>query len=117
MIFSHLFILCARPFDQKLGSSLIYSFYLHTTSRQKYVIVFHLFFLCAQPFDEKIGSPLIYCFYLYTTIRPKLGRAQSYSLIYSFRNCANILFAIFMAVLPLYFVGAISGSTAFISQC
>ena len=38
-------------------------------------------------------------------------RGYSYSLIYFFLNCANISFAIFMAVLPLYFVRSISGST------
>ena len=41
---------CARSVDQKLIPSLIYFFYLHTTIRQKYMIIFHLFFLCAQPF-------------------------------------------------------------------
>ena len=106
---------CARPFDLKLGSSLIYFFHLHTTIRQKYMIVFHLFFLCAKPFDQKLGSSLIhFFFYLYTTIQPKLSRGHSYSLIYPFFNCANISFAIFMTVLPLYFVRSISGSTAFI---
>ena len=53
---------CARPFDLKLGSSLIYFFHLHTTIRQKYMIVFHLFFLCAQPFDQKSGSSLVHFF-------------------------------------------------------
>ena len=41
-------------------------------------------------------------------------RDHSYSLIYSFLNCADVLFAIFKAVLPLYFVRSISGSIAFI---
>ena len=88
----HLFFLCARPFEQKLGSSLIYFFYLHTTIQQKYMIVFLLFFLCAQPFDQKLGSSSMYFFHLYTTIQPKLGRGHSYFLIYSFLNCANIWF-------------------------
>ena len=45
----------ARPFDQKLGSSLIYFIYLHKTIRQKYLIFFLSSVLC-----------------LYTTIRPKI---------------------------------------------
>ena len=43
---------CARPFDQKLRSALIY------------------FFICTLPFDQKLRSSLIYFFYLHTTIRP-----------------------------------------------
>ena len=35
MIVFHLFFLCARPFDQKSGSSLIYFFNLYTTIRPK----------------------------------------------------------------------------------
>ena len=42
------------PYDQKLGSQLIYFFYMHTTIRQKYMVLFHLIFL------------------LCTTIRPKI---------------------------------------------
>ena len=108
------FFICVRTFNLKLGSSLICFFHLHTTIRQKYTIFFHLFFLCARSFLEKLGSSLIYFFCLYTAIQPKLGRGHSYSLIYSFLNCANISFAIFMAVLHLYFVRFISGSTTFI---
>ena len=145
----HLFLLCARPFEQKLGSSLIYFFYLHTTIRQKYMTLFHLFFLCARPFDQQLSSSLIYFFCLHsiirqkiygplsfilslcTTIWPKIRilinlfllfvhdhstkiRGHSYSLIYFFLNCANILFAVFMAVRPLYFVLSNSDSAAFI---
>ena len=46
----------------KLGSSLIYFFYLDTTIWQKYMIVFHLFFLCAWPFNQKLGSSLLLFF-------------------------------------------------------
>ena len=35
----------APLFDQNLGSTLIYFFYLHTTIRQKYMVLFHLFFM------------------------------------------------------------------------
>ena len=47
-------LFCTRPFDQKLGSSLIYVFYVHTTIRSKYVVFLYLLFL------------------LWTTIRPRL---------------------------------------------
>ena len=89
------------------------------------LVLFHIFFLFARPFDQKLGSSLIYFFYLYTTIRPKIRvlnnlfllfvhdhstkRDHSYTLIYSVLNCANISFAIFMAILSLYFVRYIHG--------
>ena len=77
-----------RQFDQNLGLPLIYFFHLQTTIRQKYKI-FHLFFL---------RYSLIYFFY---------------SLIYSFINCADILFALSLAVLPLHFVHYIQSSTSY----
>ena len=77
------FFICTRPFDQKLGSSLINLFYLYTAIRPKmrvlidlffylrttiqpnYKVLFHLFysFLSARSFDQKLGSPLIYFFH------------------------------------------------------
>ena len=36
---------CARPNDQKLGSSLIYFFCVHTTIQPNYMVLFYLFFL------------------------------------------------------------------------
>ena len=79
---------------------------------------FHLFFLYARPYNQKLGSSLIYFFYLYTTIRPKL-EGHSYSQIYSFLNCANILFAVLplcfsATIIPLYFVHYIHRSAALI---
>ena len=72
-----------------------------------------ILFLCTA-IQSKIRVLITFFFYLYTaTIRPKLGRGHSYSLIHSFL-IANILFAIFMTVLSLYFVRSISGSTVFI---
>ena len=114
MIFIHLILLCAQPFDQKLESSLIFFFHLHTTARQKYMIVFHLLFLCARPFNQKLEPSLICCFFLFIHNHSTKVRGHSYSFIYSFLNCSNILFAIFMALLSLYFVCSISGSVAFI---
>ena len=61
----------ARPFDQNLESSpLIYFFYVHTTIRQKYMVLFHLVF-CARPFVQKLESSLIYFFHLHKTIQQK----------------------------------------------
>ena len=45
---------CARPFDQKLGFSLIHFFYLHTTVQPKYMVFFHLFFLLCTTIEPKI---------------------------------------------------------------
>ena len=45
-------VFCARPFDQKLGSSLIYLLYLYTTIRPKVRVLTDYFF------------------YLHTTIQP-----------------------------------------------
>ena len=63
-----LFILslfCARSFDQKLGSSSIYLFYLYMTIRPKIRVPINLFFLFVHNYSTKVGS-------------------HSYSLIYSF---------------------------------
>ena len=130
-------------------SILIYFFYLHTTIRQKYMMLFHfilsfcttirpkikvlidLCILVAHNHSTKIYDRFSFILSLCTTIRPKIRvfynlfflfmhdhstkvRGHSYSLIYSFLNCATILFAIFMAVLLLHFVCSISGSTTFI---
>ena len=57
---------------------------------------------------------LINSFFLFVHVHSTKVRGHSYSLIYSFLNCANILFAIFMVVLPLYFAFSFSGSTDFI---
>ena len=82
-------LFCARPFDQKLGSSLIYLFYLyttirpkirvlidlvfylHTTSRPNYLL-FHLLFLQRTTILPKIRVHIDLFFYLHTTIWPKI---------------------------------------------
>ena len=56
---------CAWPFDQKLGSSLIYFVYLHTTIRLKYMFPFYLYFL------------------LYTTVRSKIKVLISLFLLFA----------------------------------
>ena len=81
---------CARPFDPKLGSTLIYFSYLHMTIRQKYMVLFHLFLLLCTTIRQKymvlfylflvlcttirpkVRVSLICLFYLYTSIRPKI---------------------------------------------
>ena len=60
-----------KPFDQNLGSPLIYFFYMHTTIRQKCMILFHLIFLLCTTIRPKIRSTLIYFSYLHTTIQQK----------------------------------------------
>ena len=119
---SFFFFFCARWFELKFGSSLIYLFHLHRTIRQNYMIFFHLFFRCARPFDQKLESSLIYFFYLYTTnIRLKLGRGRLlfnsffpycqyfvchilssttliFLAVYSWKCCSCILYVIFMAI-------------------
>ena len=62
----------ARPFDQNLGSPLIYLFYMYATIRQKYMVFFHLIFLFCTTIRTKIRVLIdLYFFYVYATIRPK----------------------------------------------
>ena len=90
------------------------------------MISFYLFFFCARPFDQKLRFLLIY---FCSCTRPFDQSQGLLSLICSFLNCANISFAIFMAVLllylyalflavlPLHFVLYIHSSTTLISVC
>ena len=95
----------------KLESSLIYFFYLYTTIRPKYIVLFDLFFLLCMSIRSKIRVFII-LFRLFVLENSIKTRNHSYFLIYSFQNCANILYAMFMVVLPLYFVHYIDASTA-----
>ena len=52
---------------------------------------------------------LINLFLLFVDDHSTKIRSHSYSLIYSFHNCANIQHAIFMVVMPLDFVRYING--------
>ena len=56
---------------------------------------------------------LIELFLLFAHDYSTKTRGHSYSSIYIFLSCASISFAIFKAVVRLYFVRSISGSTAF----
>ena len=93
--------LSARPFDQKLGSSLIYFFHLDTVIRQKYMIFFLSFilFLCTT-IQSKIRFLIFFFFFLFVRNHSTKVKGHSYSQIFYFLNCTNILFAL----LPLYFV-------------
>ena len=56
-------LFCARPFDQKLGSSLINLFHLYATIRPKIRVPINLiFFASTRLVDQKLGSSLIYFF-------------------------------------------------------
>ena len=57
---SFIFVFFTRPFDQEIGFSLTYFFYLYTIVLQKCMVLFRIFFLCAQPLDQKLGTSLIY---------------------------------------------------------
>ena len=59
---------------------MIYFFYVHTTIRPKYMVLFHLFFLLCTTIRSRLGSSLIYFFYLHTTSRQK----YMFLFIYSF---------------------------------
>ena len=69
IVLFHLFFLCIQPFDKKLGSSLMYSFYLYTTIRSKYYVFLQLFFHFYTTIRPKLRVSLIYLFHLHKTIR------------------------------------------------
>ena len=95
-----------RPFNQNLGLPLIYFFFhLQSTIRQKYKI----FSFCTT-IRPKIRF-LINSIFLFAHGHSTKIRSDTYSLIYFFINCANILFALFVAVLPLHFVSYMQSST------
>ena len=62
----------ARLFDQKLGSSLVYLFYLYTTTWSKIRVLIDLFLLFAHNLSTKIYYCLSFIFSLCTSIRLKI---------------------------------------------
>ena len=78
----------ARPFDQNLGSPLIYFFYVHPTMRPKYMVLFHLFFLQCTTIRPKIRVHIDLFFYLHTTIRP--NHRVLFHLFYSFFTARQV---------------------------
>ena len=131
-VFADLFISFAHGHSTKIYDLLSFIISFCTIIQTKIRVLIDLFLLFAYNHSAKIYDRLSFItslctiirskirvlisffFYLYTTIQPRLGRSHSYSLIYYFLNYANISFSIFTAVLPLYFVRSISGSTVFI---
>ena len=131
MVLFHSFF-CARPFDPKLGSTLIYFSYLHMTIRQKYMVLFHLFLLLCTTIRQKyMIFFLSFILSLCTTIRPK--NRVLINLLFLFVHdhstksdvTLTVLFILFLDVpifrslyswqiLPLYFHRSASGSTALI---
>ena len=124
----HLFysFFSARPFDQKLGSSLIYFFHLHTTIRQKYMIFFlsfilslcttirpknrvliNLLFLFVHDHLTNLGVTLTLLFILFLDV-------SIFRLLYSCQIMPLYFRSLFLAVLPLYFVRYIHSSTTYI---
>ena len=69
-VHTDLFLVCTRPFDQKLGTSLIYFFCLNTTIRPNYRFLFHLFLLQCTTIRPKIEIHIDLFLYLHTTIWP-----------------------------------------------
>ena len=57
-------LFCTRPLDQKLGSSLIYFFRVHTTIRPKYVVFLYLLFLLCTTIRPRLRV-LTYLFFLH----------------------------------------------------
>ena len=90
-----LFLFFPHDHLTKMYGSYSYILSFCTTIQPKIMILIDLFFLLVHNHLTKIR-----------------GHSYSYSLIYYFLNCANILCAIFIVVLPLYFVGSIHFSTA-----
>ena len=117
----HLFysFFSARPFDQKLGSSLIYFFRLHTTIRQKYLTFFlsfihslcttirpknrvliNLLFLFVHDHSTKLGVTLTLLFIFFLDV-------PMFRLLYS--RQVHCMYTIFIGELFLYFVRFIHG--------
>ena len=106
------FLLCKTILLKAAG--LIDLFCLFSLEHSTKLILFRSFFLCPRQFDQKLGSPLCHYFFFFVHDHSTKVRCYSYSLIYSFLNCHKISFAIFMAVLPLYFFRSFSGSAVLI---
>ena len=72
------FFICTRTFDLNIGSSFIYSFFSARPFDQKLGSTLIYFFICTRPFDQIIGSSFIYYFF---SARPSDQKLWS-SLIY-----------------------------------
>ena len=92
--------------------SLLCTIFIRIISSYQNDLFLDLFLLCARDHSTKLYGPLSFILSLVNDHSIKV-RGHSYSLIHSFLNCANVLFAIFKAVLPLYFVRYIQSSTSY----
>ena len=116
-----LFILFAHDYSIKIHGSLSFLFFVHDHSTKNQGLHWFISLFWTRPFDQNIWSFFQLFFLLRTAFRSKIRgliylyllfvldysikiRGHSYSLIYSCLNCTNILYAIFIVVLPLFFV-------------
>ena len=125
-----IYFIFTPPFDQNVESSLIF-FIWKRPFYQNLWFFFIYFFFCARPFDQKLGSHwfisfiwtqlfdqnlwFLFIFIYFSVVHDHSTkiRCHSYSLIYFFLNCGNILDAIFMVVLLLCFLRYFHGSASF----
>ena len=109
---SFILFFSARPIDQKLGSSLIYFFYLHTAIRQKYMLFFLSFTLSLCTTIEPKNKVLINLLFLFGhNYSTELGVTLNLLFIL-FLDVPIVLLLYSWQILPLYFHR--SGSTGFI---
>ena len=104
----------ARPFDQKLESSVIYFFYLHTAIRQKYMLFFLSFILSLCTAVQPKNKVLINLLFLFGhNYWIKLGVTLTL-LFVLFLDVPIFLLLYSWQILPLYFHRSVTGSTGFI---
>ena len=108
MIFFHLFFLCARPFDQKLRSSLIFFFFVHdhsTKVRGHFYYLIYSFLNCDNISFAKFMEvlPLYFARCIFGST------AFMFRPLYSQQYYPYISNTIFMEVCLLYFVRYIHG--------
>ena len=87
---------------------MIYFFYLHTTIRPNYRVLFHFYFFIVRPFDQKLRSSLIYIFHFHTTIQQKYMMTFFLSFLLSLYKTIgpkisvliNLFFCLYMTIRP-----------------
>ena len=103
MLFIHLFLLFTHDHSTNIYGFL--SFILSFTNDHSTEIYGCLSFILSLVDDHMTKiRVLINLFLLFVHDYLTKIRVHSYTLIYSFLNCANVSYAIFMAALPLYFL-------------
>ena len=95
-----IFFMCTRPFDRNIQSSFIYSFFWARPIQPKIKVHTDLFlFFCTRPFDKTAWSSFIYSFFC---ARPFHKNIWS-SFIYSF-FCARPLDQKLRSILIYFFI-------------